>query len=279
MPVLSRKRLFWLPKSVRDPAAGVSLDSATTAWINAVVADGGAVSATQQTRVNTLILALKGHSLFTVLDRLWLYGGESDAHQAKIDIINLGTGTISGTPAAFGAGGYTGDASTFYISTGVNPNSGGIHYVQDSASYGAYIRSSRTTKQGWAAMGTANNKNNYLQALRDVSGSAYVRYGSNAAGQIIVANTNAQGFYISARTVSTDVVLYKNGSLFDTQASVSTGVDNATFAVFDAGVAVGIATGDQQAAAFIGGGLSATQAGNLSTDLNAYMTSWGINVY
>src|SRR5262245_42144212 len=62
---------------------GGGLEAETTAWVNAVVADGGSVSGLQQTRVNNLIAGLKTDCLFTVLDRLWLYGGESDAHQAR----------------------------------------------------------------------------------------------------------------------------------------------------------------------------------------------------
>jgi hypothetical protein len=42
-------------------------------------------------------VALKGHGLFSKLDRLWLWGGESDHKQATIDIVNLGVGTENGT--------------------------------------------------------------------------------------------------------------------------------------------------------------------------------------
>ena len=50
--------LYYQPRSALDPAAAGN-DAATTAWVNAVVADGGAVSGTQTGRVNTLIVALK----------------------------------------------------------------------------------------------------------------------------------------------------------------------------------------------------------------------------
>src|SRR5690349_15337642 len=94
--------------------AGGGFDAATTAWVAAVVAAGGAVSTTQQSRVDTLIKALKSHGLFTQLDRLWLWAGESDHHQATIDIINLGVGTENGnlTSTGLSASGYTGNGST-----------------------------------------------------------------------------------------------------------------------------------------------------------------------
>jgi hypothetical protein len=46
--------------------------------------------ARQQTNVCNLIAALKGHGLFTKLDRMWLYACEN-ATQASIAIVNLAT--------------------------------------------------------------------------------------------------------------------------------------------------------------------------------------------
>ncbi len=99
----------------------VSYDASTTAWINAVVAAGGAVSTTQKGRIDALIVALKGHGLFSTNSRLWLYGGESDHKQATIDIMGLAVATEQGSPT-FGAGGYTGNGSSMYLDLGTLPS-------------------------------------------------------------------------------------------------------------------------------------------------------------
>src|SRR5262245_27860031 len=97
-------------------APASSLDASTTAWVSAVVAAGGTVSAARQTIVDTLIRSLKAHSLFSVHDRIWLLASEN-TQSALIDIVNLSSATNSG--ATFTADqGYAGNASSTFVDTG-----------------------------------------------------------------------------------------------------------------------------------------------------------------
>ncbi len=261
-------------------SSGSSNDAATDAWIAAVVADGGTVSGTQAGRVNTLIAGLKTDGLFTILDRLWLYAGESDTHQAKIDIISLATHTVTGSPT-LAVGGYTGNGSSEFIDTGFNPNTAGGHFTLNSASFGAYVRGTTTgTKSEMGQLVTSSAKG--CRLIGAFGGSlAILQLNGNV--QDTPSNTSPQGSWILSRTGNTTVDYYRNGS------SVGSGVDGAfalsdmslnfySLAENDDGAATNFSP-NQQAACFIGGGLDATKEAALSTRLNTYMTAWGVNVY
>lgn len=257
------------------PVPSGTLDPATTSWINAVVVDGGAVSTTQQSRVDSLITGLKADGLFTILDRLWIFGGESDAHQAHVDLINLQLGTVHAT-LTLAATGYTGDGVSGYFDTLFTANAGGHNYVQDSASYGVYVRTSSAANHG-IQFGTSSAINSYT-AIRPATTGVYI---VNGAGGI-PTTPNTQGFWAATHTAATVGALYKNGSSFDTNVQASAGLDNTSMTAFvrhDGGANLSLFDDLEYAAIFIGAGLTATQAANLSTRVNAYMTAWGINVY
>lgn len=263
------------------PAGSTPLDPATTAWVNAVVADFGAVSPTQQSRVNALITSLKSAGLFTATgDRMWLYGQESDAHQAKIDIISLASHTLTGAPA-LSAGGYTGDGSTAFIDTGFNPSTAGGHFSQNSAAFGVYVQTSRTTGQNYAEIGAVNSGSKECRLAPVFGGGPVSIVEINQTVQDQPTPTNASGLWIVSRTGAGATACYRNGTLFSPGTQTSSLVPTLNFYVlgenFDG--ALNLPSADKISASFIFGGLDATQAANLSTALNAYHTSWGINTY
>jgi hypothetical protein len=216
-------------------------------------------------------------NLFTIIDRLWLYAGESDAHQAGIDIINLGTHTVHGA-MSLAAGGYTGDGgtgNTGYLDTGFNPSTAGGHYLQDSAHIGVYVNA--------AAGGT------WIGAIRSDGGCyAYLTSGTFAAelndGNFPAATISGNGLYIVSRTASTGWKVYKNGNatpIIDNGASTtSSGRPNNNIFVSAQCEGTGAPSGftaDPIKAAWFGGGLTAAQTSDLATLINAYMTAWGVN--
>jgi hypothetical protein len=262
---------------------GPSFDSATTAWEAAVVTAGGTVSGTQKTRVDTLIKALKAHSLWTVQDRIWLFASEN-VQQATIDIVNLATATNSGATHTASQG-YAGNASSTFVDTGFGASVNGVNYTRNSASYSVYVRTSRTTAANKAAL-----------AFRDDAGSGAVsRILPHAAGNVIIAvingtgfaqtaDSNAQGFYTVSRTASTTTEVYKNSSSTSifSDATASTALVSTTFYVGAEHLSGGGNTffsDDQIAIVAFGPGLSGANAAQFQTDVNAYMTSLGTNVY
>jgi len=258
-----------------------SYDSSTLAWVSAVTTAGGSVSTTQENRVNTLIAGLKSDGIWSILDRLWLYAGESSTQQAAIDLKGLASGTVHGT-LTLSAGGYTGDGSTGYIDTGFDPKTAGGNFATTSASIGVYDLSNFTDDNyGDAEMGQYNGA--YLTDVYPWTGAPQVAYNINDSSYNSYSgagDTTTQGFWL-VNLASGVVYLDRNGSNLASTTEGSTSLINNDIYVFgenDSGTANSFVP-DKLASAFIGGGLTPTQRAQLASLLDAYMTSWGINVY
>ena len=111
-------------------------------------------------------------------------------------------------------------------------------------------------------------------------GGAIYEVNSNA-GTSFFTTANAQGSWLATRTASNLTTLYKNGSSVATTAGVSGSRDSLNlymFAINNAGAA-GAFSADKMSACFIGAGMNGTQAGNMQSRLNTFMTAYSINVY
>jgi hypothetical protein len=109
------------------------MDSATTAWIAAVVAAGGSVSSGRQTIVDDLIAGLKADGVWSKLDRLWLTATEN-TQSALIDLVATSTATPVNSPTFAANLGYTGsNASNKYIDSNLANNSGTGNYSLNEA--------------------------------------------------------------------------------------------------------------------------------------------------
>lgn len=263
-------------------------------WKEAVVTDGGSVSGTQLGRVDTLVGALKTANVWNKLDRLWIYAGESDAHQAKIDLKNRSSHTITVSPT-LSAAGYLGNGSTQFIDTNFNPRANGVNYVRGSASIFAYVSASRTTAQDWITVGVnkfdSENEYAYLEVNVNDGGSKGV--GLVAGTGAVDARgtvTNAQGFLLISGTSTTQLDLYKNGNttpIATNSSNVASDrtADNTFYVLgFNYGGSFGLnglqsPSGDKVACAGFAAGLNATEQAALASAINTYMTAWGVNVY
>src|SRR5262245_26962066 len=98
----------------------------TIMWVNAVVGDGGRVSSGRQTIVDALIKLLKSGSVWSNLDRLWLFAAEN-SQSALRDIKSFSAATANGSPTFTTDRGYTGTnaSSTVYINSNFNPSTAG----------------------------------------------------------------------------------------------------------------------------------------------------------
>lgn len=250
-----------------------SLDAATTAWVNAVVGAGGSVSATLQGYVDTLIKAYKSASVWSVLDREWLYASEN-ATQASIDIVSLSTHTLVSSP--------TFSANVGYVFTGseyINTNyTTGSNFTTNGNSFGAYVRQPVASFSNGSILGVSGLYS-YLQAK-----FANIEFDANEAQFFLVANPSgfSAGNFIVTRTNATDVSLYRNlGAALSTQTGAPAGLPSVNFFVGAMNNAGSPASnfGGTIASAFMGGALNSTLAQAKNTALNAYMTSISNNVY
>jgi hypothetical protein len=293
---------FWLPpkpaiiiphKEVVKPSAamlgvGISIwqglygggggpaNAETTTWVNAVVGDGGSVSAGRKTLVDNLITSLKGASVWTKLDRLWLLAAEN-SQSALRDIAAAAAATATSSPTFTTDRGYAGNGSSSYIKTGFIPSSAGGNYTQNSASYGFWNRTSTTPAGGASPMGVIATQNAYLLPNGGAS-TLFARINAGFDASLGSTPGTYNGFWSHTRTAAAALAVYLNGVSTFTGTSSSTGLPTEEFYVCC--VNAGSATPSsfvtlQFAAVFIGGGLTAQNNTDLYNALQTYMTAVG----
>ena len=251
------------------------------------------LSATETTAYTNLICGLVTDGVITgtlgstascgaPLDALYILGTNTTTTAA----LNLcGTSyslTTNGTCQFTVDTGYTGDASTCYFDTGFNPSTAGGNYAQNSAMLGAYVLSSRSVQEAWAAIGatgTADSKYSYIIPLPTDTHVAEL----NAFTFPAYTSTNAQGSWLASRTSSSAISIYLDGQAVSTPATTSVGVPTSDIVLLgfndtDVGHPIDF-SGDQIAAAWFGSGVTGTVAQKIQNRVNLYMTSLGINVY
>jgi hypothetical protein len=108
------------------------------------------------------------------------------------------------------------------------------------------------------------------------AGGLYFRINSIGDGPV-AANSNPQDFWIGTRTGASAVSVYRNGNAIASSTTPSNGVP--ALSMFLCATNLNGTAGDQVAAFFIGGGLTASQASAISSRINAFMTALGANVY
>jgi phage-related protein len=231
-----------------------------------------------------LIDGLVADGVWSKLFGLWIHAADITA-TAKINLksssyICTQTGTLTFTADH----GYTGNGSTGYLDTGFDNKTG---FSQNDWSFGCYCLTARTANSFFYAMGADDGA-----APRDLGllWNPTLNYFCEAGGIGAPANTgllsNTAGMHIVSVTGSTTGNIYRNGNttpiltLTGTTAAVTTAHNIYLFArASDPGPGADTFTTDQQAAEFVGSGLTATDTSNLASRINTYMTALGVNVY
>ena len=184
--------------------------------------------------------------------------------------------TQSGTLTFSADHGFTGDGSTGYLDTGF-PNKTG--FSQNSKSFGYYCLTARTANQSYMAMGADDGAAPNDLGSRWTGGPSPLWCESSGLGfPTADATSNASGMFIASVTNSTTGNLYRNGSTTPSDTATGTTVAVTTahnmylFArAADPGPGADNFTGDQQAAAFVAQGLTATQTSQIASRINTYL--------
>jgi hypothetical protein len=227
---------------------------------------------TQQNAINTLVVDLKGYSIWTKFKAIYpIVGGSASSHKFNLkdprdlDAAFRLTFTNSWTHSATGMTPSVAWANTFLTpSTSLSLNSTHISYYSRTAStseaydMGSYQFLVTTT-------GMLINFNNQF-------------YGANNDGAYNpVASTGSQGLYISSRTSSNVKKGYKNSTIIQNVSTASVALPNIPVYL---GAFSGIAAyGNKQCAfASIGDGLTDTEAANFYTAVQTFQTTLGRQV-
>lgn len=259
-------------------ALGAAEDALTTAWVNAVVGDGGSVSAGRRTLVNDLISGLRTDSLISKLDRLWIFAAEN-TQSALRDLMAAAAATPQNSPSFSADDGYTGNGSNTSIDSNFNPGTAGGFYALNSAHLGVWAVTSgdSTTEQvhGWLDAGATTG----ASIAPHRNGVDFQRGTMNSELGGTLDSAVAAKHALINRSGASAIQLYVDGSSQGTDTDASntlTGSVNIWFLARNFGGSVNQPTKEQIAAGHFGSSLSSTDAGNLWSRLRTYMTAVGV---
>jgi hypothetical protein len=246
---------------------------------NAIVA----IDALHTTAYNDLICGLVEDGTYSKLDTLYVLATQSDGGSpgdgiAKLNLIKDSFNLVRHGTFAFAADkGAACDGSTGYYDTQFNLSTSGVAFSRDSASLGVYDRT-KTTTNG-TIFGATDNVASTMLSL-NFSGGLYFRINSINDGPV-AGNSDAQGFWIGTRTGASAVSVYRNGNAIASSTTPSNGVPPLSMYLCTSNFngTANLFVPDEVAAFFIGGGLTASQAGAISSRINAFMKALGTNVY
>lgn len=187
-----------------------------------------------------------------------------------------------------------------HSSTGIDPNGlsgwAKTHFIPaqnaaiGSVSYGCYIRENGDVASGGGlndmACGIATFPARHMALAARYFNAYYGDCWSNNIGRVTATNTDKRGFYIQTRTSTTDFRGFKNGTQIgstNTTNQSSADFDGLTmsFGIFCFNQANDNATNysrEEQAFAFIGDGITATEAVALNNIVDLYQRRLGRNV-
>ncbi len=264
----------------------VASGSGCTAATNFIARTSG-LSGTENTAVTNLICGLVTDGIITgnlsgargcgtVLDGFYVFAINTTT-TANLNWCGTSYGLTTTATMTFTADrGYTGDGTAGHFDTNFNATMAtSPNYVLNSGSLGSCQLNSRTTSSAMVSVGNANAGSfAYIEPLV----TSTVSYELNGFTFPSVAASNAQGSFIVSRTSSSLVTLYKNGSSIGSSSSDNSvnGINNNIMiaALNNNGSVIDFST-DQLAYAFIGAGLSSTQANNIYSRLHTYLVAVG----
>lgn len=270
--------MFFVPQ-YHNVSAHNGYDTDVAAWIAAVIAAGGTVSAQQAAYVNTLVIGLKAASIWTLLDRLWLFAAEN-ATQALTDLVARAAATAVNSPTFTANRGFLGNGTSAYVDLGVAA-SALTKFTQNSAHLGVYVRDGDGTTN--LIVGSANSGSGATSYVTSGVGTLS-DFRINTAGTANSMTQGAQnGMHIADRQSSTVGSWSHNGVDTTVDQTVTTSSIRAdsnltTLARNTSGVFSNF-SGSRVAALSVGGTLGAAGRAALASLINAYMTSIGANTY
>ena len=252
-----------MPKTAASP-----YDADAQAFITAAVI----TDVTQQGAINTLVLALKGYSIWTKFKAIYpIVGGTASQHKYNLkdprdlDAAFRLTYAVGVTHSSTGM---VGNGSSGYADTKLKPSTA---LTLNSTHYGYYSRNDNNL--GEVEMGGLSGSLQNFLILRSSNLSYFVVHQN--APYTTFANTNSQGFYVANRTASNVVNGWKNGAKVVTTANLSTGllgINLYLLAYNNGGITAGYST-KQCAFASIGDGLTDAESANLYTAVQAFQTT------
>lgn len=241
-------------------------------------------STADKTAINDFYLGLKSDGIYTKIKAMYLPIWGSAA-SSKWNLVNpLDTNgafrLTFATGMTFNSGGMTSNGTSGYANTYLIPNT---NLTNNSTSFGVYCR---TNSDGIAFdCGTQKTTapTGYMNLLTKYQSELYSDQYNPTTNRIKPTNADSRGFFQSIRTTSTSFKIFKNNAqLGSTNTNVSTGFSNLIYNFYISALnqdnTPAYYTTRQYSFAYIGDGLSDTEATNFYSRVNTLMNYFGINV-
>jgi len=243
-------------------------DADAQAFITAAVI----TDVTQQGAINTLVLALKGYSIWTKFKAIYpIVGGTASQHKFNLKDprdLDAAFRLTFATGVTHSSTGMVGNGTSGYANTKLTPITA---LTLNSTHYGYYSRTDNNSTQVDLG-GLSGSLQNFMQ-IRNANVATFAVH--QTAPYTTFANTNSQGFYVANRTASNVVNGWKNGAKVVTTANSSTGLlgNNLFLLAYNLNGAAALYSTRQCAFASIGDSLTDTDAANFYTAVQAYQTT------
>lgn len=269
-----RPPLQW--RSPNPRRAGVVYDADVLAWDAAVVGAGGAAAtAARLALLTTLVEGLKADGDWAHLDALQILAS-ANATAGKVDLRTPARVATWGSGTVFSADRYASgdDTANGRIDTAFNPFGGGVGYVRNSNTIGAWvIRANQTIVATYEPDIACDDGSNY-DYLNSTDGTGNARFPANATADGGAANGgNVTGLFQRSRTAGNLTTGYRNGVSLGTLATASAALINFQHTLF-AYAAGGAPRTDTRMAVYYAGDGSVSAA-NIYSRLNTYLTAIG----
>lgn len=275
---------FYTPFAFIQSAAAPVTDPDALAYVNAVLAAGGTLSDAQQIAIDNLYLDLKSNSLYTELVYMYPFMGATAAAHAveglnptDADYTLTWAGDLTNDLSHTDAGVNTLVVGVGYGHMAVNTNV--LHSSVNDVSLGGYVSTATTNDQCFFIAKKLNTvgSSRYQMNIPFDSNNVY----SGIGGAIFAIYNNGAaptGRWITSRTSSTLLTLYKNGSSVATQTGTNTGTlsaDAPEFFAADDSLAGNNPFQGICGFIFGGNGLSGAEVSTLDGIISTFLTAVG----
>lgn len=259
-----------------------AVDADAAAWRDAVVTNGGSVSAARLNLVGVLVAALKAGGSWSLDDDLWLLVAENSI-QALTSLKQRRLATAVNSPTFAADLGYAFDGSTNYVDTGFAFSTHAVAAATNNNRIAGYERTNVASNTYLA--GTSSNTNRIVTLRPRTTGTTSVIANNSATATFTLPASDSRGYLAGSRNTSdaTGVVAYKNG------AAITRTVDPSGYGAslpshslcigaFNNAGTVGTFRASTVGAIVVGAALTAGQELAEYTAVQAHMTALGAQV-
>jgi hypothetical protein len=261
---------------VASQLAGFDADA--QAFFNRVTTAGGSLSATEKTAINTLVIDLKGYSIWTKMKAIYPMVGASAAACAQ----NLKSSSFTGTFTSgwtFASTGVTPNGTSAYMDTGLLPST----TLTNNNTHISYYSRTNTNASSMAMIGTSKGTSAlplYTIYSKDNLNTYFFDAYSYINNRIQVISTlSSAAFFINSRTSNTVFKAFRNSSQFGSTNTTTSSQDITTcdksffLGALNLDGTAGQFSPNQCAFSSIGDGLNDTEASNFYTAVQAFQTT------